>query len=575
MKKFSFILLSLILIQVPQINSTAVTYPDITQVNPADSPFLLSIWTVDPDNFSRKENICSAVLFANAIVLTAAHCVINDKSIALVAGATDSADRGEVLSVYKWVTHPRYSQQNNQNDIAMGLLNFNARISSDYLLKPTSKFIKNKTRIYGWGVDQNEINNGKPMSVLQNDYSSSAKKYYKDFNKNTQVAGGFYNPTEKTFAGACFGDSGGPLVVKNNNNYELLGLVSYGSGCDTNKPTIYTKVQYYYPWISETITKLAADFKKDNTTRPDINTFSLLPNSSEVLLRKEGPYGYYTIANLQSGGGVKSPDIDSLMFQTYNTGLPFGINAYIANKVDPCIERQKGFWRVQIALSKKQNIDFEFKVPQSSGCYTINQPVYNAAQVLKSPPSQFVCSSPTTKLWQTEVKKDTMSFYFDKGCLATAQSIWIRVFHSIDGDGADLEPGGDMWAGPFSTAIVGQTPEPQPSVSAAPSVISSFTATLDKAFYAQGETANLTITGRDAKGYLVNFGTKLADSSDKLVVDFSPQIFRATPKFDDVSQIIQGKWLYSFIISSQAGTYSGRVKLGDIPEQIVKYVVTK
>jgi hypothetical protein len=168
-----------------------------------------------------------------------------------------------------------------------------------------------------------------------------------------------------------------------------------------------------------------------------------------------------------------------------------------------------------------------------------------------------------------------MSFYFDKGCLATAQSIWIRVFHSIDGDGADLEPGGDMWAGPFSTAIVGQTPDPQPSALAIPSVMSSFTATLDKAFYAQGEMANLTITGRDAKGNLVNFGTKLTDSPDKLVVDFSPQIFRAAPKFDDVSQIIQGKWLYSIIISSQAGTYSGRVKLGDLPEQIIKYSVTK
>ena len=423
-------MLSSFLIQLPQLNATAVTYPDITQVNPADSPFLLSIWTVDADNFSRKEKICTAVLYANAIVLTAAHCVINDKSIALVSGQIDSADRGEVLSVYKWITHPRYSKQNNQNDIAMGLLNFNARINSDFLLKPTSKFIKNKTRVYGWGVDQNEIDNGKPMSVLQNDYSSSAKKYYKDFNKNTQVAGGYYNPTEKTFAGACFGDSGGPLIVKNNNNYELLGLVSYGSGCDTNKPTIYTKVQYYYPWIAETITKLTADFKKDNTSRPNINSFSLLPNTSEVLTRYLGSFGYYTSAILQSGGGVKSPDIDILMFQTYainlpSTNLPFGINAYLVNKVDPCVEKQKGFWLIQIALNKKQNIDFEFKVAQSGGCYSVNQQVYNAAQVLKSPPSQVVCSSPTIKPWQTEAKRDVMSFYFDKGCLGTSQAIWM------------------------------------------------------------------------------------------------------------------------------------------------------
>ena len=577
MKKISFILLSLILIQLPNTSSTAVTYPDISQVAPADSPFLLSIWSVDEETFVRKQNICSAILFTKEVVLTAAHCVIDDKNIAVVAGQKNSGDRGEVLSVYRWITHPRYSKKTYQNDIAIGFLNFNARINdASFLLKPTSSFVKNSTRLYGWGVDQNEIDNGKPMSVIQNNYSSTAKKYYKNFNKNTQVAAGYYDSVEKVFAGACYGDSGGPLVVRKSNQYELLGIVSYGSGCDTSKPTIYTKVSYYYPWIAESITKLTADYQADKTTRPNVNYFSLLPDTSEVLPVKSGSYGYYTYAPLQEGGGVQSPDVEGIMFQTYaGSANSYGINAYLTSEIDPCVAKQKGSWLVQVALSKKQNVDFEFSIPASYGCYTIDKSEFSLAKIHKTPPSQIVCTTPSLKPWKTQdkVKIDVFSFYFGKGCLANAPAIWIRLLHSIEGDGADLEPGTDMWAGPFSTAIVGEKVEPQPINTPVSKAMSSFTATLDKAFYKVGELATLTLDVRDSDGRLVT--TRLADTPDKLLVDFNPQTFLKAPKYDDYASIIGARWIYSIVMGSQTGTFSGRVKIGDLPEQIVRYSVTK
>ncbi|XP_054571583.1 granzyme B-like [Eptesicus fuscus] len=48
------------------------------------------------------------------------------------------------------------------------------------------------------------------------------------------------------------GDSGGPLLCKN----EIQGIVSYGSGCCWEPPTVYTKVASYLFWIKKTMKKL-------------------------------------------------------------------------------------------------------------------------------------------------------------------------------------------------------------------------------------------------------------------------------------------------------------------------------
>merc|ERR1712013_782226 len=52
---------------------------------------------------------------------------------------------------------------------------------------------------------------------------------------------------------ACQGDSGGPLTVAENGKYVLLGVTSYGSGCATERPGIYARVQGFLPWIKTII----------------------------------------------------------------------------------------------------------------------------------------------------------------------------------------------------------------------------------------------------------------------------------------------------------------------------------
>jgi len=51
--------------------------------------------------------------------------------------------------------------------------------------------------------------------------------------------------------GVCNGDSGGPLMMfSSSNQWILIGLTSYGSGCaDATYSAVYTRVSAYESWI--------------------------------------------------------------------------------------------------------------------------------------------------------------------------------------------------------------------------------------------------------------------------------------------------------------------------------------
>lgn len=52
-------------------------------------------------------------------------------------------------------------------------------------------------------------------------------------------------------SGTCSCDSGGPLV----SNGTVIGIVSWGAGCATGLPDVYTRISYYYSWIMNEIDK--------------------------------------------------------------------------------------------------------------------------------------------------------------------------------------------------------------------------------------------------------------------------------------------------------------------------------
>lgn len=51
------------------------------------------------------------------------------------------------------------------------------------------------------------------------------------------------------FSDTCQGDSGGPMTYSANGQHYLYGITSYGLGCGSVLPSIYTRVDEYLEWI--------------------------------------------------------------------------------------------------------------------------------------------------------------------------------------------------------------------------------------------------------------------------------------------------------------------------------------
>lgn len=54
-------------------------------------------------------------------------------------------------------------------------------------------------------------------------------------------------------ADTCQGDSGGPLQLFKDDQYFIVGITSFGIGCGSSLPGIYTRVNSFIDWIEKRI----------------------------------------------------------------------------------------------------------------------------------------------------------------------------------------------------------------------------------------------------------------------------------------------------------------------------------
>lgn len=207
----------------------------------------------------RKKNaghICGGSIISRTRVLTAAHCLDakhEPNAYTILAGSTrrttDSA--GQVRGVAKYVRHSGFSENTNENDVAVVHLKtelvYNRAVRAVTLAEPnTVPPYGALATITGWGF------------TIENTPSSLSEVLL--FTTKPIVANGVCN---RAYAGgitirmlcagapeggrdACTGDSGGPLVL----NGIQQGISSWGFGCGRPKyPGVYTRVAYFAEWI--------------------------------------------------------------------------------------------------------------------------------------------------------------------------------------------------------------------------------------------------------------------------------------------------------------------------------------
>ncbi|XP_029435621.1 serine protease 52-like [Rhinatrema bivittatum] len=176
------------------------------------------------------------------------------KVLRVKLGITTLWTAREVISVKKIITHVKYIEWNNDNDIALLLLFKPIKLSmlkTPICLPPVGNFsIKDWTTCFviGWSTT-GEIRHPEVLQKVEMELVEwkRCKKQIWSLTKNMLCAG-----YEEGGRNACMGDSGGPLVCKTLKNYfwYQVGIVSWGIGCtERGVPAAYALVSNYVNWI--------------------------------------------------------------------------------------------------------------------------------------------------------------------------------------------------------------------------------------------------------------------------------------------------------------------------------------
>lgn len=94
------------------------------------------------------------------------------------------------------------------------------------------------------------------VKIFEND---QCKEYYDKTRTlrhgiiESQVCAGDKSGDNAGSDGACQGDSGGPLLSIQDGKNRIVGVASFGKGCETNTPIVFSRVSSYVEWIESVV----------------------------------------------------------------------------------------------------------------------------------------------------------------------------------------------------------------------------------------------------------------------------------------------------------------------------------
>ncbi|KAJ8722088.1 hypothetical protein PYW08_004490 [Mythimna loreyi] len=208
-------------------------------------------------NSTNLHHLCGATLISAQFAVTAAHCVLKDRSqyILLLNNYCGQGDeptpRAEVVEI---IRHPSYDPITRAHDVA--LLRIALHLGDvtwlNHSILPTSSFgLSGECVIYGYGykdvdtMETSEWLSEGTLRIVSMDECLEALGPHRAPRPDSGVICAVGDGVD-----ACQGDSGSPLICSG----VIQGVSSFGTSCAVpGLPGVYASIGAHLAWIKQTI----------------------------------------------------------------------------------------------------------------------------------------------------------------------------------------------------------------------------------------------------------------------------------------------------------------------------------